>query len=93
MIRRLASSDARVRRRAVTALGHARTPSAIKRVASALLDRAPEVRVAAVEALGRAQAAAYLPAMVSLHRDNDPEVRAAAARTATELAASADAGN
>jgi hypothetical protein len=80
----LGSTDPKVRKKAVTALGHAGAadPAAVTALAGALKDRDAAVRDAAVLALLNLGAAARnaVPALEDAQKDKDAKVRSHAAR-------------
>ena len=75
------------RRRAATALGHAREREARELLGEALLDREAQVRSSAIHALGATGAGGYLKVILISLKDPDPEVRGAAAAVCGRLAA------
>lgn len=83
---RLQRGEPAERRRAATALGHAREREARELLGEALLDREAQVRSAAIHALGAAGASSYLKVILISLKDPDPEVRSAAAAVCGRLA-------
>ncbi|HUF94391.1 MAG TPA: HEAT repeat domain-containing protein, partial [Candidatus Limnocylindria bacterium] len=80
------SPDARVRARAVTALGAVKTAQAAAALRTALGDSAPSVRIQAANALRRSQGVASIPVLAQVAtNDPDPQVRRAVARTLSFL--------
>ena len=86
------SPDARVRARAVMALGAVKTPEAAAALRTALGDSAPSVRIQAAHALRRSQGAAAVPLLEQVAaNDPDPRVRLVALRALSFLPGAASA--
>jgi hypothetical protein len=86
------SPDARVRARAVMALGAVKTPEAAEALRTALGDSASSVRIQAARALRRSQGAAAVPLLEQVAaNDPDPKVRLVALRVLSFLPGAASA--
>lgn len=82
------SPDARVRARAVMALGAVKTAQAAAALRTALGDSAPSVRIQAAYALRRSRGTAAIPLLAQVAtNDPDPQVRRAVARALSALRA------
>jgi hypothetical protein len=87
------SPDARVRARAVTALGGVKTSEAAEALRAALGDSDASVRIQAAHALRRSQGEAAIPALEQVvANDPDPKVRLGALRALSFLPRAATSG-
>jgi len=88
LIQRLKEGSPRSRRRAIKALGSARSAKVYQALGQVLKDDEAEVRTAAINALAEQHATNYLPAILLLMRDENETVRSAAIPCACKLASS-----
>jgi HEAT repeat protein len=79
LLENLASSNYRVRWKAVQELGENGDPRALEPLMGALKDRLPTIRIAALSALGRLRDPRAIEPVIAMLEDTDSKVRTAAA--------------